>query len=443
MDDLSGFHTVVGSVVDSAGVTRAKQVPAAKAGAFAAPGLGVSPTWAVFCADDHIAFTPRLGVVGDWRMRVELDRLADLGNGVAWAPAGWWTQDGEPVQACARHALRRQVHRAAEAGLAFRCGIELECTLYDLAGARVGGPAATGPPGPAYGLRPLAAHEGFLAELCEALARAGLDLEQLHAEWGPGQLELSLAPAEPMKAADDYTLARIVLARVARRHGLLPSLSPKPDPAEAGCGAHIHLSATDRAGHPLLSGGAGPHGLPEAGGRMIAGLLDGLGEATAVLSGSATSMLRFGAHSFAGWYLCWGLENREAAVRLCQATPGSHYGAHVEVKPADPSANPYLAVAVLLGLAMSGLQGELRLPPPVDEDPGLLGPPRLAERGIAVLPTDLREALSRLDGSARLREILPPASLEGLIAVRSHEADLAGSLPPAELAALLRFAWTC
>jgi glutamine synthetase len=435
-----GFSSLVCTIVDSAGVVRAKQVPIMRADVLASAGIGVSPVWAAFCVDDAIMFGPRFGPIGDWRMRADLDAVADLGEGRAWAPGELFDQHGTPELACARGALRRQQDAALAADLEVLCAIEIECTLFDATGTRLGG--ADEPAGPAYGMRALQVNAELLTDLTKDLERAGLGLEQLHAEYGPGQLELSLAPASPLGAADANVLARVVIAQAARRHGLRVSFSPMPVAGGAGNGAHLHLSATVD-GEPLLAGGDGPHGLTDRGATMLAGILDGLPEAMGVLAGSAVSGLRLVPHLWAGAFACWGVENREAGIRLCTATPGNVYGANLEVKPIDPSSNPYASTAAVLGLALSGLKRGLLLPPETATDPGAMTDDERADHGIVALGGDLGPTLDRLDGSDRLREILGVPLLEAIAAVRRHEVDLLTSTRPEDLAERLRFVWTC
>jgi glutamine synthetase len=435
-----GFHSLVSTIVDSAGVVRAKQVPIARADVLASTGLGVSPVWPAFCVDDVIAFSPRFGPIGDWRMRADLDAVADLGDGRAWAPAELFDQQGTPEPACARGALRRQQDAAARAGLELLCAIEIECTLFDAGGSQPGGSA--GGAGPAYGMRPLQVHAVLLTDLTRDLERAGLRVEQLHAEYGPGQLELSMAPASPLRAVDDNVLARLVIAQAVRRHGMAVSFSPMPVAGGAGCGAHLHLSAT-AAGEALMAGGDGPHGLTDRGASMLAGILDGLSEAMGVLAGSALSQLRLVPHLWAGAFACWGVENREAALRLCAATPGSLYGANIEVKVIDPAANPYASTAAVLGLAMWGLEHSSTLPPETPTDPGAMTDDERATQGIVALGGDLGTTLDRFVASERLRAILGVELVEAVTAVRRHEVDLLSTADPAAIAERLRFAWTC
>ena len=97
-----GARILRGTFVDSAGVLRAKQVPIERAPVFHSPGLGASPVWVIFCADDGIAFTPSFGVVGDMRLRADLDAAVSLADGSAWTP----DELGEFVGRAVYRALR-------------------------------------------------------------------------------------------------------------------------------------------------------------------------------------------------------------------------------------------------------------------------------------------------------------------------------------------------
>jgi glutamine synthetase len=233
----AGARVLRGTFVDSAGVLRAKQVPIDRAPVFHAAGLGASPVWVIFCADDAIAFTPNFGVVGDMRLRVDLEAAVSLGDGSAWAPTELVDQDGQALGCCPRGVLRRQQAAAEAEGQEILAATEIEFVAFDAAGGSIAGRG-----GPAYGLTPLVEHAAFIDDVHRDFDQAGLAIEQLHAEYGSGQIELSVAPAPPLQAADANVLARILLCRAGRRHGLRLSFSPRPLAAGVGNGAHVHLS---------------------------------------------------------------------------------------------------------------------------------------------------------------------------------------------------------
>ena len=87
---MSGHHepltTLRGTFVDSAGVLRAKQVPIEHAEVFGDAGLGASPVFSTFTADDQVAASPGIGPVGDLRLRADLEAAVPIGGGILWAP---------------------------------------------------------------------------------------------------------------------------------------------------------------------------------------------------------------------------------------------------------------------------------------------------------------------------------------------------------------------
>jgi glutamine synthetase len=435
--EAEGVDTVIGTVVNAAGLTQAKAVPVGRVDAFVNPGLGASPSWHVFAIDQSgIAFTDEVGVVGDQRVRIDLPALRTIDDGLAWAPASFFEQDGTPVPSCARGALGRVEATLADAGLAALIGHEVEFLLVDPAGGAL--PTALWAQ---YGLAGVLEHEGFVRDTIAAAAAAGVMIEQLHPEYGPNQFELSLAPLPPVAAADQLVLTRLILGRIARRHGMRISLSPAPFAGGVGSGAHQHFSLTGSAG-PLYSGGPGPGGMTPAGEAAVAGILRGLPEAQGVLCGSIVSGLRMRPGNWAGAYACWGTENREAAIRFIEGGPGNPHGANVEVKIVDPSANPYLASAAILGLALDGIATPVPLPAPTTVDPAGLSDSARSEAGIVRLPESQADAVAALDRSARLRGILGDATVDMVVAVRRFEHDHYASLGPQELADKFRMAWS-
>ena len=345
--EAEGVDTVIGTVVNPAGLTQAKTVPIRRTNTFADPGLGASPSWHAFAIDQSgIAFTDHVGVVGDQRLRIDLSALRIIGDGLAWAPAAFFEQDGTPVPACSRGTLKRIEHALAEAGIDALIGHEIEFLLVDPDGGRL--PSVLWAQ---YGLVGVLEHEAFIRDVNAAAAVAGVGIEQFHPEYGANQFEISLSPLAPVAAADQLALTRIIIGRAARRHGLRVSLSPAPFACSVGSGAHQHFSLTTSEG-PLFSDGAGVEGMTPAGESAVAGVVGGLPQAQGVLCGSIVSGLRLQPGNWAGVYACWGTENREAAVRFVKGGPGSPHGGNVEVKVVDSSANPYFASAAILGLAL-------------------------------------------------------------------------------------------
>ncbi|WP_343599247.1 glutamine synthetase family protein [Mycobacterium sp.] len=435
--EAEGVDAVVGTVVNPAGLTLAKIAPIRRTAAFACPGLGASLVWHAFAIDrDNIAFSDTIGVVGDQRIRIDLSALRSIGDGLAWAPAGFFEQDGTPVSACARGTLGRVERALAGRGIEALVGHEIEFVVVHPDGSRL--PSTLWAQ---YGLAGVLEHEAFLRDVTAAAAAAGVGIEQVHPECGANQFEISLAPRAPVAAADQLVLTRIIIGRVARSYGLRVSLSPVPFAGAVGSGAHQHFSLTTSDG-PLLSGGPEPGGMTPAGASAVAGVVRGLPEAQGILCGSIVSGLRIRPGNWSGAYACWGTENREAAVRFVRGGPDDPRGSNVEVKVVDPSANPYLASAAILGLALEGIAQKAVLPPETTRDPAGFSDAESQRHGIVRLSGVQAEAVAALDGSRRLRSILGDSAVDVVVAVRNLEHQRYAGLDAGELTDRFRMAWS-
>ncbi len=435
--ESDGVATLIGTVVNPAGLTHAKTIPLRKMGAFADPGLGASPVWHVFAIDQTgIVFGKSIGVVGDQRIRIDLGALRILGDGLAWAPGAFFDQNGEPDPYCSRGALIRIEHRLADAGIDALVGHEMEFLLVGPDGSRL--PAHLWAQ---YGLAGVLEYEGFVRDVTNAATGSGVSIEQFHPEYGQNQFEISLTPQPPVAAADQLMLMRMIVGRVARQYGMRVSLSPVPFAASVGSGAHQHFSFK-KGNTPLFSGGSGVRGMTPEGESAVAGVVAGLREAEGVLCGSILSGLRMQPGHWSGAFLCWGTENREAAVRFLVGGNSNPLGANVEVKVIDPSANPYFATATVLGLALDGIERELTLPQETPVDPSTLTDQQRADAGVTLLPTSQAEAIDLLDGSALIRSILGDPAVDAVVAVRRYEHETYGRLSEEELAEKFRMAWS-
>jgi glutamine synthetase len=437
LEDLSlrleseGVALLMGTALDFAGVTRSKGVPLRRLASFHESGAGASPSWVVFCVDNGIAFTSSIGVTGDLRLRLDVAQVRAIDAGLAWGPTEYYNQDGTPSSHCARGRLKSVTAEAKARGLVPLMGTEIEFTLTTLAGERL--PKTTWS---AYGMKSVVEHRAFLVDLTETLEHAGVWPEQIHAEYGTDQFEVSLAPASPVDMADASMLTRILISLVAARHNMAVSFSPLPWADGSGNGAHLHLSLC-RGESPLFSGGDGPHGISAEGGAAIGGILKALPELLGIYAGSAISAQRLKPGAWSGASACWGLENREAALRFLAGTPGNPHGANVELKIVDPSANIYVAAAALLGSALHGIETGVPLPAEVAIDPA--SDPRHAD---LALPSEQSAILDALEKSALAVDILGADIVEGSLAVRRYEEQKFAGMSAEDIAHALRFAWS-
>ncbi|WP_328752065.1 glutamine synthetase family protein [Streptomyces sp. NBC_00285] len=443
-EDLSGrgVRGIVLAYVDTAGVCRVKTVPTAKLASAAAWGVGMSPVFDTFLANDSIVTTDTLGSPdGDLRLYPDLDRLVALAGqpGWAWAPVDRITQEGAPHPGCSRTALRRIVTEAAELhGISFKAGIEIEWAVGR-------GPAADGAfvpavSGPAYGATRQVELSDYTADLLAACEEQGIEVEQLHPEYAAGQFEISTAALDPVAAADVSVLVRQTIRAVAGRHGLVVSFAPSVFAEGVGNGGHLHLSAW-RAGVNLHSSGEGRYGMTSEAESFVAGVVAHLHALTALTAPSPASYLRLKPSQWAGVFTAWGRETREAAVRIITGTTGlTDRAANLELKPVDLAANPYLAFTGLIAAGLDGLTSSAPLPEEITGDPAMLTPDEAAAAGVRRLPTSLSQAVKAFRADERLRAALGPALADAVVAVRFGEVDSVADLDDEQLAAAYR--WT-
>lgn len=435
----AGTHEMmIGTFVGLDGVIRSKAVPGARGAAFASSGMGASPTWVVFCPDNAIAFTDKLSVVGDWRLVADRSMERSLGEGIVWAPTDLRTQDGLPSPYCPREALRRVVRKAGGMGYSALFGFEFEFYLLDNAGVTEQDVASE--QWGAYGADSFLERSEFFARLQDMCAESGIPLEQMHCEYDHCQLEISTAPDEPLRAADTAVLTKMVIKRAAHMFGKKVSFSPKPFLGLSGNGGHIHCSITHE-GEPIFSMGHGPHALTKRGCSAIAGIESHVVELSALYAGSPVSQLRLSPDSWSGAAVCWGLENREAAIRFCAATPGNPHGANVELKCGDLSANPYYALACILGSSIDGIDQSMELPPEITVNPSTMPQEERERYGVSRLPSTYDEVTEAFAQSSFAKELLGEDVVEADLAIRRLMSRTYGSRSDQDRADVMRYAW--
>jgi glutamine synthetase len=417
--------------IDNNGIPRSRTAPIGRLAEVADRGVGITTLFAVFDSHDGIPFAHDglSNASGDVRLVPVLAQATHLVGqpAFAWAPGRQVAADGTAWPYDQRGALERQVARAAERGLRVRAAYELEffvgADTDDVVPAHHG---------PAYSPHALLQVDEFAAALLRDLDANGLRINQLHAEYGLAQVELSLAAGDPMQAADDQLLARQTVRAAARAHGLRVSFAPLTTPEGVGNGWHIHSSIW-RGAENLLAGERGPG--PD-GAAYMAGLLRDLPALVGVTAPSVPSLARLRPGYFASAYAFWGIENREAALRYVPSSALLGAGnANVELKPSDASANPYLALATLIASGLAGIEEGLSLPDPIEQDPGTWADQERERAGIVKLPTTSSEQERALSTNDRVREALGEPLLGAFLAVRRADADWARDRTPDEVVA--------
>ncbi|WP_428815176.1 amidohydrolase family protein [Streptomyces albus] len=243
-----------------------------------------------------------------------------------------------------------------EHGIEVRMGFETEwvVTSGSAPDRDSGIPAPFPASGPAYGMARLVGASDYLRDVLSALTGQGVEVLQIHPEYAPGQFEVSVAPSDPVGAADLAVLVRETVRAVSLRHGLTALFGPVVDPDGVGSGAHVHLSLW-REGRNLCAGGTGPFGMTPECEAFLAGVLRQLPALLALGAPSPAGYLRLRPSRWAGAFQCWGPENREAALRFIAGTARHPQGANAEVKCVDAAANPYLLVGGVIAAGLAGL----------------------------------------------------------------------------------------
>ena len=252
--------------------------------------------------------------------------------------------DGTPFECDTRSLLKRAVEDARRAGYTFAFGAEQEFYLFELDEKN----KPTKIPYDEAGYMDIAPEdrgENIRREICLTLEQMGIRPESSHHEEGPGQNEIDFRYSDPLTAADNTMTFQTIVKTVARRNGVHVDFGPKPLEDKPGNGFHINMSVK-------------PCDDPDNLYYMIAGVLDKVVDMTAFLNPTEASYQRFGNHKAPG-YVSWSSENRSQLVRI-PAAVGEYRRA--ELRSPDPLANPYLAFALMIYAALSGLENKMPMP---------------------------------------------------------------------------------
>ncbi|MDX6629772.1 MAG: glutamine synthetase [Gaiellales bacterium] len=432
----AGIQSVVITSVDNAGITLYKTIPVARLESAVARGIGIPPVFDAFLIDDSIVPTSPLAVAhGDLRWLPDPFALRVLAAqpGWAWAPVDKYLPSGDVFGNCQRTFARSMEQRAKDAGLDVLMAFEIECFvgLDDET-------AIPAHPGPAYSTTRFTQMAPLIKDIMVALETQELGVGVMHSELGQGQLEVSVRASTPVAAADAQVVVRQTIRAVVAAHGLRVSFAPVVILDEVGNGGHLHYSLWRDGDNLHAPGGSAPGGMQPEGAAFTAGVLEHLPALLSIGCPSAASYLRLVPGRWAGAFGCWGIENREVALRFVASDPDGLYppeSANIEVKCFDASANPYLAVGAVLAAGLDGIERKLELPPPVGDDPAALTSQERRERGIVSLPGSLGEAVWQLERSEMLRAAMGAAQFDGFLAVRRGEAELFGPMTPQEIVA--------
>lgn len=381
-------------------------------------GIGVTLAMEAMNSLDQLQAVEGMGPVGELRIVPDpaTFRIVPYAPNTAAMLTDQVALDGTPAEVCQRSFLKRMQGRLAARGWTLLAGFENEFTLA----VAEDGDWRPVDASLCFSTIGLTASQDYADALVEALDRQGVVVDQYYAELGPGQQEVTTGPAPAVQAADEQILVREAIRGVAASQGLVASLAPKPWPDAAGNGGHIHFSLWDAGGERNRFYAA--DGLSEEAVAFTAGVLEHLPALAGLTAPSFNSYRRISPHTWSGAYRCWGYDNREAPLRVPSVFRGiEEASTNVELKTADATCNPYLALGGLIAAGLDGIERGLTLREPVDVDPGALSDDEREARGIVPMPGNQAEALAALESDTVLRSALGENLHRSYLAVRRSE----------------------
>lgn len=308
--------------------------------------------------------------------------------------------DGTPYEGDPRYVFKRLLKKVAEQGYTFYIGPELEYFYFkDNAGTEV---LDTGG---YFDSRPLDMGGTLRRETIFALQEMGIQVEYSHHEVAPSQHEIDLRYDEGLHMADKTMTYRLVVKEIASQHGVYATFMPKPIFGENGSGMHVHQSLF-KGDKNAFYDPDDKYNLSDIAKYYIAGLMHHAPEITAVTNQWVNSYKRLVPGYEAPVYVSWARRNRSAMVRVPMYKPGKETATRAEFRSPDPSCNPYLAFAVMLGAGMKGIEKKYELPDPIEEDIFDMNPEERRNQGITDLPGNLYAAILETEKSALVRKIL-------------------------------------
>lgn len=294
--------------------------------------------------------------------------------------------DGTQFEKDSRMILQRAVDAAAAKGVSVQFGAEFEFYLFNT--DEKGMP--TDEPFDRAGYMDVAPEdrgENARREICLTLLEMGIKPESSHHEEGPGQNEIDFRYSDAMTAADNAMNFMTVVKAAAQRNGIYADFSPKPLPGESGNGLHINMSVKTADGGDHTNA-------------FMAGILAHIKEMTAFLNPTEDSYKRLGEKK-APKYITWSPENRSQLIRI-PAAKGEYR--RIELRSPDPTANPYIAYALLIMAGLDGIERELTAPEAVNIN--LYKADSSVTEPLDRLPASLDEAIAVAEGSDFVRGVI-------------------------------------
>ena len=311
-----------------------------------------------------------------------------------------YTPDGKPFEGDPRWILKKTIKEANEMGYRFDVGPECEFFLFHTDDN--GLPTTLSHEKAGYfDLGPNDLGENIRRDMVLTLEEMGFEIEASHHEVAPAQHEIDFKYDEVLKTADNIQTFKMTVKTIAKRHGLYATFMPKPKFGISGSGMHINMSLATEEGKNIFADENGKIGLSDDAYHFIAGIMKHARGMSAITNPLVNSYKRLVPGYEAPVYIAWSAKNRSPLIRIPSARGA---GTRVELRCPDPTANPYLAMAVCLKAGLDGIKRQLPVPPSVDTNIFNLTAEEKKARHIHSLPANLREATLAMSESDFMKE---------------------------------------
>ncbi len=313
-----------------------------------------------------------------------------------------YTPDGKPFAGDPRNVLKNVVKEASDMGYIFNVGPECEFFLFHTDDN--GYPTTvTHEKAGYFDLGPSDLGENVRRDMVLALEDMDFEIEASHHEVAPAQHEIDFKYDEALTTADKIMTFKLAVKTIARRHGLHATFMPKPKFGENGSGMHINMSLATKDGKNIFDDPNGELGLSEDAYHFIAGIMEHMKGMSAIINPTVNSYKRLIPGYEAPVYVAWSATNRSPLIRI-PASRGS--GTRIELRSPDPSANPYLAIAVCLAAGLDGIKRKLTPPESVPGNIFEMTDEQRKAAGITCLQNNLYEAVKDLEEDEFVRGVL-------------------------------------
>ncbi|MCX0290296.1 type I glutamate--ammonia ligase [Lactobacillus kullabergensis] len=299
------------------------------------------------------------------------------------------TTDGEPFAGDPRNNLKRVIGQMKELGFtAFDIGFEAEFHLLKL---DENGNWTTQVPDHAsyFDLTSNDESASCRRDIVETLESIGFEVEAAHHEVGDGQQEIDFRFDDALTTADRVQTFKMIVREIAKKHGLFATFMAKPLQGQAGNGMHTNMSLFKGNKNAFYDKNNKYH-LSKTALYFLNGILEHARAITAVGNPTVNSYKRLIPGFEAPVYISWASKNRSPMVRVPSA---GELNTRLEMRSADPTANPYLLLAACLSAGMAGIKEEKMPMDPVTCNLFDLSEEQLNEMGIKPLPSTLHNAL--------------------------------------------------